>query len=110
MADRSSPEYNTIKRKLPDILDAISDAPATISQLSVRLFAGDLIPKGVRTEVDNAAIGPYDKANKLVTAVHSNVELQAGAFYTFVDILRQCGLALIATALEEDCRKPITIR
>ena len=103
MAGRSSPEYFTIRTKLPEILNAISGAPGTITQLSAHLLAKELIPDGVKTEVDNLPIGPYDKANKLIAAVHATVELQPRAFYTFVDILRHCGFTSIAGVLEECC-------
>ena len=105
MSNRSSPEYATIRAKLPDILNAITGAPATIPQLTTNLVAKDLIPDGVKTDVDNLPVGPYEKANKLIAAVHTTVEFHPTTFHTFVAILRQCSLVHIATVLEEECRK-----
>ena len=105
MAGRTSPEYSTIRVKLPEILNAISGSPSTIPQLTTRLVAQDVIPDGVKTEVDNLPIGPYERANKLIAAVHTTVEFQPNVFYTLVDILRQCSLGPIATVIEEECRK-----
>ena len=105
MAGRSSPQYVTIRKKLPDILDAISGAPATITQLSTLLETNNLIPKAVKTEVDSIQIGPFDKANKLISAVHTTVEFNPEAFDTFVEILYQCGLDPIATSILEEFGK-----
>ena len=107
MAGRSSPEYTTIRSKLPDILKAISGSPATIPELTTYLVSQDVIADGVKTEVDNLQTGPYERANKLIAAVHTTVEFQPNIFYTFVDILRQCSLVPIANVIEEECSKPI---
>ena len=109
MTGTQSPEYETIRTKLPDILGAISKAPATIPQLSTRLFTQNLIPEAVDTEVQNSVAAPFVRAKTLITAVHSHVEFDPDDFDKLVRILRDCGFDNIATALEEECSKFIIL-
>ena len=56
----------------------------------------------MKTEVDNIQVSPYDKANKLISAVHTTVEFNPEAFDTFVGILNDCGLGPIPNILAEE--------
>ena len=105
MAGQFSAEYIAIRTTLPKILGAISEAPATITQVSTHLETYHLIPKAVKTEVDNIQISPYDKANKLISAVYTTVDYQPKEFDTFVSILNDCGLGPIANILAEEHEK-----
>ena len=109
MANRSTstPEFTAIRRKLPSVLDAISKIPATIPRLTASLCAVDLIHDQVKNDVDyTPGITPYEKSTKIIDAVHLNVSFNTGAFYTFIEVLRDCQFVQIADMLEEECCKP----
>ena len=106
MANRSTPEFTAIRRKLPDILDAIAKIPATIPRLTARLCAVELINEQVKNDVDyTPGISPYEKATKIIDAVHLIVSFNTGSFYSFTGVLRDCQFAIIADMLEEECCK-----
>ena len=102
----TSPEFTAIRKKLPSILDAIAKIPATIPLLTASLLAEDLIHQQVKNDVDyTSGITPFEKANKIVDAVHLNVRFNTELFYKFIEVLRDCQFDQIAIILEEECCK-----
>ncbi len=107
MASPTAPELLVIDRNMPEIKDAIA------SCISVHKFADELVGEEFLSRdqlgeiLDNATLGPRDKARRLIDAVRAQVILKASRFNSFLGILeKQPTLKLLATHLKQDYGKP----
>ncbi len=103
----ANPEYQTIRKNVGIIAQAIASQPSGPTWLADRLYQeGFTSTRGGLP----ASMTPYDKASQLLQAVESRVAAQyldtAAVFHKFVDILKRVVVYKeLAQYLEKEYRK-----
>ena len=87
-APLSSPEYKTMVRCTPQLVDALKNDPQSIND---SLFAADLISPGIRDLVLDTVHTRREKASRLVASMTDRANSTPSDFDKFVSILKEQG-------------------
>ncbi|XP_019849449.1 PREDICTED: uncharacterized protein LOC109580573 [Amphimedon queenslandica] len=108
MEESMSPEYNTMKKMLADLVDLLAGNAPVISQLNNHLFSSDLISKAVHVTVESTAgLTPYDRANKIFSSVLATLECHLNpnsVFSSLIMSLQKVGLNNMASKLMKNLK------
>ena len=103
MERKSTPEYETLKKFLPDICDSVSYSPNKITPLARNLSAANIVDFQVAGTVAGATTSSYDRVNVLITAAMGTIKSDPGKFETLLEKLGDQGLKNIVEKMEKHC-------
>lgn len=87
-AQVSSPEYKTVVRCTPQLIDALVEG---LQRISENLFAVGLISPDVRDQVLDTVHTRREKTSRLVASITDRVKCTPSDFDKFVSILKEQG-------------------
>ena len=103
MERKSTPEYETLKKFLPDICDSLCGAPVSISPLAEDLRAAGIVHFHVAKAAAHLGTLTFTRANDLMTAAMAATKLDPGKFETLLEKLENNGLKKIVEKMEKHC-------
>ena len=85
---KRTPEYRKIQDNYANICSTLTDHVPP-GDLGNKLFQAKLIGKELKRAAARAIVDEEERINKLLAAVHNQIELKSANFYTFIEILEE---------------------
>lgn len=83
---KRTPEYRKIQDNYAKICSTLTDHVSP-GDLGNKLFSAKLIGKELKRAAARAIVDEEERINKLLAAVHNQIELKSANFYKFIEIL-----------------------
>jgi len=91
---KRTPQYRKIQDNYANICSTLT-AHVPPGDLGNKLFQAKLIGKELKRAAARAIVDEEERINKLLAAVHNQIELKSANFYTFIEILEEYPLLLV---------------
>ena len=85
---KRTPEYRKIQDNYANICSTLTDHVPP-GDLGNKLFQAKLIGKELKRAAARAIVDEEERINKLLAAVHNQIELKSANFYKFIEILEE---------------------
>jgi len=85
---KRTPEYRKIQDNYAKICSTLTDHVSP-GDLGNKLFQDKLIGKELKRAAARAIVDEEERINKLLAAVHNQIELKSANFYKFIEILEE---------------------
>ena len=85
---KQPPEYRKIQDKYADLCNTLTDHVPP-GDLANKLFQAKLIGKELQRTAAREIVDEKERINKLLAAVHNQIELKSANFYKFIKILEE---------------------